>query len=196
MVILERDGVINRWDGKFITAPERWTPLDGSLEAITHLNRLYERVVIATNQPALDQGTLEFDDLNAIHAKMHSSLVQVSGHLDGIFFCSHEAAAGCRCRKPGTGLFDEIARRFRVQFRDSWLVGDTLADVEAAKAIGARAVLVRSGRGWDSKKLECIAYPVEIYDDLAAFVSNFSKEQSTGMKIALSNRIGNRGHEV
>jgi len=196
MVILERDGVINRWDGEVITAAERWIPLDGSLEAITHLNRLDERVVIATNQPALGQGTLQFDALNAIHAKMHLSLAHVSGHVDGIFFCPHEPAAGCRCRKPDTGLFDEIARRFRVQFHDSWLVGDTLADVEAARALGAHAVLVRSGRGWETEELESLAYPVEIFDDLAAFVSDFARAQATKVKVAASHRMGAHGHDA
>jgi len=196
MVILERDGVINRWDGRVITTADRWLPLDGSLEAITHLNRLYKRVVIATNQPALGEGTLDFDDLNAIHAKMHLSLAHVSGHVDGIFFCPHEPGAGCQCRKPNTGLFDEIARRFRIQFRYSWLVGDTLADVEAARAIGARAVLVRSGRGWDSEKLKSLGYPVEIFDDLAAFVSDFAKEHTRKMMIAKSQRFVNHGHDV
>ena len=147
LVILERDGVINEDSDAFIKSPDEWHPIPGSLEAIGRLNQAGYRVVVASNQSGLGRGLFDIETLNAIHAKMHRRLAIHGGIIDGVFFCPHKPSEGCRCRKPAPGLFEAIARRLRFRLDGVPAVGDSLRDIEAARAAGARPVLVRTGKG-------------------------------------------------
>src|SRR5688572_14140230 len=89
LVILDRDGVINRDSEQFIKSPEEWRPIPGSLEAIARLNHAGFRVVIATNQSGIGRGLFDMATLNAIHDKMHRALAQVGGRIDAVFYCPH-----------------------------------------------------------------------------------------------------------
>ena len=147
LIILDRDGVINFDSEQFIKSPDEWKPIPGSLEAIARLTREGWRVVVATNQSGLARGLFEMATLNAIHAKMHKAAAQAGGRIEAVFYCPHAADMECGCRKPKTGLFDEIAVRYGRDLADVPAVGDSLRDLQAATSVGARPVLVRTGKG-------------------------------------------------
>jgi histidinol phosphatase-like enzyme len=65
----------------------------------------------------------------------------------GIYKCPHHPKDGCSCRKPETGLFDEASRQHDINLSSAAVIGDSSADVEAAKSKGMVACLVRTGRG-------------------------------------------------
>jgi D-glycero-D-manno-heptose 1,7-bisphosphate phosphatase len=106
--------------------------------------------------------------LNAIHAKMHKALAQFGGHIDAVFFCPHAADSQCECRKPKTGLFRQIAERFHVSLGNVPAVGDSLRDLAAAAEVGARPMLVETGKG--RKTLEAGGMPAstEVFANLSA----------------------------
>ena len=112
LIILDRDGVINFDSDQFIKSPDEWKPIPGSLEAIARLTREGWRVVVATNQSGLARGLFEMATLNAIHAKMHKAVAQAGGRIEAVFYCPHAADMNCDCRKPKSGMFDEIAARY------------------------------------------------------------------------------------
>lgn len=147
LIILDRDGVINRDSDEYIKSPEEWIPIDGSLEAIAQLNRNGYRVVVATNQSGIDRGLFSIDTLFEIHKKMYRLLAEVGGTLDGVFFCPHMPKKGCECRKPKPGLLHQIEKRLGVSLQGVPMVGDSLRDLEAARSVGANPVLVRTGKG-------------------------------------------------
>ena len=147
LIILDRDGVINFYSTQFIKSPDEWKPIPGSLEAIARLTREGWRVVVATNQSGLARGLFEMATLNAIHAKMHKAVTQAGGRIEAVFYCPHAADMSCGCRKPKPGLFDEIAARYGRDLRDVPAVGDSLRDLQAAASVGARPILVRTGKG-------------------------------------------------
>lgn len=147
LVILDRDGVINQDSDAFIKSPEEWIPIEGSLEAIARLNQAGILVAVASNQSGLARGLFGIETLNSIHNKMHDQLERVGGHLDGIFFCPHGPEDKCDCRKPRTGLYRQIADRFGIDLRDTPIIGDSLRDLEAGLSVGARPILVRTGKG-------------------------------------------------
>jgi D-glycero-D-manno-heptose 1,7-bisphosphate phosphatase len=167
LVILDRDGVINRDSDQFIKAPEEWRPLPGSLEAIARMNHAGFRVVIATNQSGVGRGLFEMATLNAIHEKMHRALALVGGRIDAVFFCPHTADAECECRKPKTGMLKEIGVRFGVDLAGVPCIGDSLRDLTSAEAAGAQPILVLTGKG--EKTLREGAFPnnTVIFPDLA-----------------------------
>ena len=147
IVILDRDGVINYDSVEYIKSPAEWKPIPGSLEAIARLTQDGYRVVVATNQSGLGRGLFEVAALNAIHDKMHKALSHVGGRIDAVFFCPHAQDAGCACRKPRPGLLEDIAHRFNVELTGVPTIGDSLRDLQAAAAVGARPILVLTGKG-------------------------------------------------
>jgi D-glycero-D-manno-heptose 1,7-bisphosphate phosphatase len=93
---------------------------------------------VVSNQAAVGEGRLSRDDLARVNARIDELL----GPIDGFFVCEHAADAGCACRKPAPGLVHEALRALRVRPEECALIGDTAADLAAARAAGVRAVLV------------------------------------------------------
>ncbi len=147
LVILDRDGVINQDSANFIKNPNEWIPIAGSLEAIALLNQSGFRVAIATNQSGVSRGLFDMATLNRIHDKMNRELAIVGGRIDAIFYCPHSADEHCHCRKPDTGMIEEIGKRFSVELKDVPAVGDALRDLQAYANAGCQPVLVRTGKG-------------------------------------------------
>ncbi len=171
LVILDRDGTINRASDEFIKAPEEWQPLPGAMEAISRLNHAGYHVVLATNQSGLGRGLFDMAALNAVHAHMVKSLAAVGGRIDAIFYCPHTPDEGCGCRKPWPGLFGQIAERYGVSLEGVPCIGDSLRDMQAAEAAGCTPHLVCPGRHPDllGQKLPA-GFPLatQVHADLAA----------------------------
>ncbi len=170
-IILDRDGVINQDSDNYIKSPDEWIPINGSLEAISRLSRAGYRIFIATNQSGLARGLFDIETLNAIHKKMLLEIQHRGGTIDAILFCPHGPDDHCDCRKPATGLYREIERRTSHSLENIPVIGDSFRDLQAAEAVGARPILVKTGKG--SRTLE--KHPEEIphmsvYDDLASAV--------------------------
>lgn len=172
LVILDRDGVINHDSAAYIKSPEEWKPIPGSLEAIALLNQAGCHVVVATNQSGVGRGLFEMATLNAIHDKMHRALGLVGGRIDAIFFCPHAQDAGCACRKPKPGLFEDIARRFNTSLRDVPSIGDSLRDLQASAAVGAQPILVLTGKGGKTQREGDLPPGTKVFADLAAAVKS------------------------
>jgi D-glycero-D-manno-heptose 1,7-bisphosphate phosphatase len=177
LIILDRDGVINRDSDQFIKTPDEWRPIPGSLEAIARMNHAGFRVVVATNQSGVGRGLIEMATLNAIHEKMHRALALVGGHLDAVFFCPHTADAQCECRKPKTGMLKEIGTRFGADLTGVPIIGDSLRDLAAAEAAAAQPILVLTGKG--EKTLRDGGFPNNtlIFPDLAFAASALLTEE-------------------
>ena len=171
LVILDRDGVVNVESPNFIKSPDEWRPLPGSLEAIARLSQAGYRVVIATNQSGVGRGLLDMATLNAIHDKLHRAVAAAGGRIDALFFCPHTAEAQCACRKPKAGMLHEIAARYNTDLKDVPAIGDSLRDLESAVAVGARPILVLTGKGAQTKADGGLPKRTEIYADLAEAVS-------------------------
>jgi D-glycero-D-manno-heptose 1,7-bisphosphate phosphatase len=170
LIILDRDGVINRDSDLYIKSPEEWVPLPGSLEAIARLNQWGYRVVVCTNQSGIGRGLFGMDMLNAIHEKMIKAASHAGGSIDAIFFCPHTNADNCDCRKPKAGMFKEIAARYNTDLSGVPVVGDSLRDLQAALAVGAQPLLVLTGKGKKTQADPALPAGVPVYASLAAAV--------------------------
>jgi D-glycero-D-manno-heptose 1,7-bisphosphate phosphatase len=146
-VILDRDGVINQDSKEFIKSPEEWIPVPGSLEAIAKLNHYGYRVYVASNQSGIGRGLFDIETLNAIHTKMLEELQRQGGRIEAILFCPHAPDQHCECRKPRPTLYQEIANRINHSLQYVPVIGDSMRDLEAAVSVGARPLLVRTGKG-------------------------------------------------
>lgn len=169
LVILDRDGVINEERGGFVRSVDQWRPLPGSLEAIARLCRAGVPVAVATNQSGVGRGVMSVDELAAIHERLAQDVRQAGGGLAGVFFCPHAPSARCRCRKPLPGLLLQIEAELGLAVAGQYMVGDSLRDLQAARAAGARPALVRTGFGRATEKKLAGACGAPVFDNLAAF---------------------------
>lgn len=182
IIILDRDGTINRDSDDYIKSPEEWQPLPGALEAIARLSQAGWHLVIASNQSGLGRGLFDVATLNQIHDKMNKMLAVAGGRIDAIFYCPHVPQDQCGCRKPLSGLFEQIGERFGAQLDQVNAVGDTLRDAQAAAAVGCRTHLVCTGKSenWKGPGLpEGFPPNTLVHDDLAAFAEWLLNRPST-----------------
>jgi len=171
LIILDRDGVINEDSDDFIKSPDEWQPLPGSLEAIAQLNNAGWQVVVATNQSGIARKLYDLNTLHAIHDKMHRMLLEYGGNIEAVFFCPHGPNDGCECRKPLPGLYDQIAKRLKISLYGVPSIGDSLRDIQAAQAVGAQPILVRTGKGTRTLYNEEGIDGVPVYCDLKQAVN-------------------------
>jgi D-glycero-D-manno-heptose 1,7-bisphosphate phosphatase len=146
LLILDRDGTLNRSRDDYVASPEEWEPLPGAMEAVARLNQGGWHVVLATNQSGIGRSLFDMAALNAIHAKMHRQLAAVGARVDAVFFCPHTEEDACDCRKPAPGLFHQIAERFGVPVEKLPAAGNALRHVQAATAAGCPAHLLLTGK--------------------------------------------------
>lgn len=169
-VFLDRDGTINE-EREYLHRVEEFAFIPGVPEAIRDLRRAGFLVIVVTNQSGIGRGYYDEAALARLHAHMDSELAREGAAVDAYYFCPHHPKHGvgdyrreCDCRKPLPGMLLAAAREWHVDLDASYLVGDKLADVEAAQAAGCRPILVRTGYG----ATEALKVPpeVQVCDDL------------------------------
>ena len=134
-VFLDRDGVINRKaaEGDYVPAWKAFEFLPGALEGLRLLARSELTVIVVTNQRGVALGRIAPQALAEIHRKMRAAVVAAGAQIDAIYCCPHDA--GCHCRKPEVGLFEQAARDFRLTLMDTAVIGDQSSDMIAARRV-------------------------------------------------------------
>lgn len=176
LLILDRDGVINHDSDAYIKSVEEWMPVTGSLEAMARLYQAGFRLAIASNQSGVGRRLFTIDDLNAIHRRMVRELASLGCQVEALFFCPHTPEANCFCRKPLPGLLHEIATRLQIDLKGVPCIGDSWRDLEAALAVGASPILVRSGKGLRTQAAHAnalITQGIPVFADLAEVADHF-----------------------
>lgn len=172
-LVLSRDGVLTEELLPGRASADAWQPLSGSLEALARLTSAGFKVVLAFNQSAIGRGLLNQPELEALHRRLRRQAERLGGTIEGIFYCPHLPEDQCDCRKPRTGLLNKIEQTFAISLADSWCVGDSLKDIQAAKAHGLKPVLLRTGKGAQTEVAILISPKYKkstlIFDDLGDF---------------------------
>jgi len=168
LVLIDRDGVINRDSASYIKSVEEWVPLPGSLEAIAGLTRAGFDVAVITNQSGVGRGLFSETTLAEIHAAMCRAADLAGGRIAGVYYCPHRPDERCACRKPKPKLLLDAAADFGVSPENIPYIGDKATDVEAAKAAGARPILISADPGTRSD--------VETFPDLAGAARQLLRE--------------------
>ena len=150
-IFLDRDGTINYKDD-LISDPTKFEIFPYAAEAIRKINQSGYLTIIVTNQPVIARGKCSFDMLDMIHAKMETLLGREGAYLDDIYFCPHHPDKGfpeenrrykvdCDCRKPKPGMFYKAAERYNIDLSQSWMIGDTEIDRQAAINAGVKPII-------------------------------------------------------
>jgi histidinol-phosphate phosphatase family protein len=160
-VLFDRDGTLVA-DVPYNGDPERVVVMPGAREAVARLRGAGVAMAVVSNQSGVGRGVLRVEQVEAVNRRVEELL----GPMGPWMVCLHGPGDGCRCRKPGPGLIEAAAGALGVDARDCVVIGDIGADVEAARAAGARAVLVPTA----VTRQEEVAAAPEVAPDLVAAV--------------------------
>ncbi len=157
-VFLDRDGTLNV-EVDYLRSPEQLQIYEGAAKAVRKLNNAGLITCVISNQSGVARGFLTEDHLTVIHAKLRAELSLEGAKLDQIYYCPHHPTMGndpyrleCECRKPKPGMFISAQREFSIDLQRSFVVGDSLVDMQAAVAVGATPILVQTGYGGKTLK--------------------------------------------
>jgi D-glycero-D-manno-heptose 1,7-bisphosphate phosphatase len=145
-VLLDRDGTLNR-EVEYLARPEQLELLPGVGAALRQLQALGCRLIVVTNQSGIARGYFTPADLDAIHERLRTLLAAENVVLDGLFHCPHSPTDACRCRKPGTALFEQAVAALGEMPTERFMVGDRQSDLQFGRNINARPILLRTGYG-------------------------------------------------
>lgn len=144
-VFLDRDGVINVDPVEFVTRPEELQLIPSSARAIARFNAAGVPVIVCSNQSGVARGLYTLETLEKINGRLQEMLREHGAHIDAFYYCPHDDADGCDCRKPKPGLLLRAAREYAIALDRSVFVGDSWRDIVAGRAAGVKTVLVLSG---------------------------------------------------
>lgn len=171
-VFLDRDGTICV-DVSYLRTVDQVELLPRAAEAIKLLNERKIPVVVVTNQSGVARGYFTEDTIKEANKRLEELLVVESAHIDAAYYCLHSPDEGCSCRKPRTGMAEEGAKKFGIDFKNSFVVGDKATDIELGKNIGAKTVLVLTGSGKEEKGKSNSDYIADdLYDAVGIILKN------------------------
>lgn len=150
-VFLDRDGTIIR-QVELLHKISELRLLPRAAQAIRAINRLGYLAIIITNQPVVARGLIEPEGVDSIHAVLIKRLSKCGAKIDAVYFCPHHPNANvkkyrlhCRCRKPNIGMILKAVKKFNINIKKSFLIGDSTRDILAGDRAGLKTILVKTG---------------------------------------------------
>lgn len=180
-VFLDNDGTLVD-DASHSIEPRRMTLCSGAGAALRLLSRLDYRFFVVSNQHGIAHGQFGEDAMQSVANRIDDLLFRENLKLDGFYYCPHHPsgsvqryAIACACRKPLPGMLLAAAEEHGIDLRDSWMIGDTLHDVEAGSRAGCRTMLIDNGneKEW---KLGPRRLPTRMAHDLYAAAVLIARE--------------------
>lgn len=173
-IFLDRDGVINRYPGdkKYVMSWRGFKFLPRVKIAIAKLTRGNFKLFLVSNQAGIGKGVYAQSTLELITKRMLDELKKSGGHIQEVYYCTHHPRLNCPCRKPKAGLISLAKRKYPINLKESFFIGDTIRDIHTAKTAGCKSILVLSGKEKLSNRENWEIQPDFIFKDLFA-AANF-----------------------
>lgn len=174
-VFLDRDGTINV-EKNYLHKAEDFEWEYKAKEAIKAIKDKGYIVIVVTNQSGIARGYYDEKAVEKLHEYMNEELKKIDSKIDAFYYCPHhpkgigDYGKECDCRKPELGMFNKAHRDFKIDFKNSYMVGDKQSDLLAAKRLKMKPVLVETGHGLSEK--DKIEFDVDVYKNLYEFVEN------------------------
>lgn len=153
-VFLDRDGVINVERGDYTTTIEQWQWAPGAFEGIRLLTEAGFGIIVITNQACISKGIQTEEGLSALHDYMLRGVREHGGDILRVYHCPHYTPDKCSCRKPEPGLILRAAEDYGIELSRTFMIGDSLRDMEAGRRAGTRTIHIVSGPGADSPRTQ------------------------------------------
>ena len=151
-VFLDRDGVINI-DKKFVYKICDFQFIDGVFDALKYLINKKFNLFIVTNQSGIGRKLYTVKDFEKVNNWMINKFLDEKIIINEVQFCYHHPDDNCDCRKPKTGMIDEILKKNNIDLNQSWLIGDKNIDMELAiNSKIKNKIQVKSGKYFDERE--------------------------------------------
>jgi UDP-N-acetylmuramoyl-tripeptide--D-alanyl-D-alanine ligase len=176
-IFMDRDGVINE-EVSYLSNPDDFKFIAGSIKAMKILKSLGYLLIVITNQAGIARGYFTEDRLQQIHQKMNQVLEDDNVTLDDIYYCPHhpDFTGPCKCRKPQPKMILDAAKKHDIILNQSYMVGDTLKDIETGYNAKCKTVLLMTGYGRDEVKKINKIKPNLICENLLDFAENLKSK--------------------
>lgn len=148
-VFLDRDGVINREVGDYVTRLADFEILPHAPKGIKMLMENDFLVIVITNQGGIAKGLYNLQELNKMHDLLNHQILELTGNELPIYYCPHHPDFGkCLCRKPDTLLIEKAIARYGIDATQSYFIGDRDRDMQAAEKSGVKGIRINSNEDW------------------------------------------------
>ena len=145
-IFLDRDGVINQERKDYVKKLDEFKILDKTSDAINIIKSHGFLVIIITNQSAINRKLVSVETLNKIHEKLQLYLEKHDTSFDQVYFCPHMPSENCECRKPKPGLIIQAVTDFKIDLSQSYMIGDSKTDLQAARNAGCKGILLKKNQ--------------------------------------------------
>ena len=150
-VFFDRDGTLIRFIENALK-PSDMKLIPGVAKVLKAVKKKGFLCIMASNQPCIEKGLITRKKADALNVLLLKKLQKAGATLDAMYMCPHRYPSSCRCRKPKTGMIQTARRRFGIDLKKSYMVGDTRRDVQTGMNAGLTTILVRSGPEWNDRR--------------------------------------------
>jgi histidinol-phosphate phosphatase family protein len=159
---------VNRDPGKryYVSRPGEFSFIPGVVDSVRSLQKGGFKVFIVSNQSGIARGVVKREALREITQHMLRGFDAAGAKVEGVFYCEHDDADGCACRKPKSGLYETAVQGMGVNRALSFSIGDSERDIEAGKRFGCQSLLVLSGKSKTADVQKFKTQPDQIFTNM------------------------------
>jgi D-glycero-D-manno-heptose 1,7-bisphosphate phosphatase len=164
---LDRDGVLIK-EVNYLSSPDQVHIFSETISALKLLKKINYKIIVITNQAGVARGYFSEENIAEVHAEINKQLAKYNLYIDAYYYCPHHPKGtvegyniDCDCRKPNPKLILQAVKDFNIDLEKSFMIGDKISDLLAAKNAGCRAALVKTGHGSEHiEKTESLNFPI------------------------------------
>ena len=142
-VFLDRDGVLNKKRDDYVKSIKELEIFPNIGEEISKLKIKGFLIIVITNQSVINRKIITIRELEEIHSTIQKFLMKSKTSIDKFYFCPHRPDENCECRKPNPGLIKQAINEFSIDASKSWMVGDSITDIQAGENAGCKTILLK-----------------------------------------------------
>ena len=143
-IFLDRDGVINKKRDDYVKSINELEIFPFVASAIKKLNNANFKVIVITNQSAINRNIITHKKVEQIHLTIQNYLKKNQSFIDAFYYCPHRPDENCICRKPKPGLLIKAIQDFKIDPKESWMIGDSNSDLESGRLVGCNVMKINN----------------------------------------------------
>ena len=143
-IFLDRDGVINKKRDDYVKSINELEIFPFVASAIKKLNNANFKVIVITNQSAINRNIITHKKVEQIHLTIQNYLKKNQSFIDVFYYCPHRPDENCICRKPKPGLLIKAIQDFKINPKESWMMGDSNSDLESGRLVGCNVMKINN----------------------------------------------------
>tara|TARA_B100000949_G_C14276579_1_gene449779 strand:- start:1069 stop:1566 length:498 start_codon:yes stop_codon:yes gene_type:complete len=143
-IFLDRDGVINKKRDDYVKSIDELEIFPFVASTIKKLNNANFKVIVITNQSAINRNIITHKKVEQIHLTIQNYLKKNQSFIDAFYYCPHRPDENCICRKPKPGLLIKAIQDFKINPKESWMIGDSNSDLESGRLVGCNVMKINN----------------------------------------------------